>query len=335
MATNRHAQIRYTILDRCFSNHNRLFDYDDLLNKVNNVLFELGTEGIKLRQLQYDIEHMKSDAGWAIEIDESLKKGRKKAFRYLDKSFSIANHPLNVNDVEQLETTIAILSRYKHRAEFSWLEELIPRMEQAFQLVESGDNGIISYQENLDLKGREHIGTLFNMILKRKQVKIAYEPYGKPQFNVTVHPYHIKQYNNRWFLFCFNGAYQSISNYPLDRINSIEELETSFKPSDINWLDYFDDIIGVTKPENTAIEKIYLKFSDKRINYVLTKPLHGSQKLDKTDNEGRTISIEVIPNNELYQLLLSFGDDVIVKKPQFVKDEMCRRINNMYNNYSK
>ncbi len=66
MATNKHAQIRYTILDRCFSNFNRLYDYDDLLNEVNQELYELGTEGVKLRQLQYDIDHMKSDAGWAV-----------------------------------------------------------------------------------------------------------------------------------------------------------------------------------------------------------------------------------------------------------------------------
>src|SRR5690554_1680378 len=297
MATNRHAQIRYTILDRCFSNFNRLYTYDDLLDAVNDVLYDLGTEGIKLRQLQYDIEHMKSDAGWAIELDETIKNGRKKAFRYVDKDFSIANHPLNVNDLEQLETIIAILSRYKNRAEFNWLEELIPRMEQAFKFVAKGDNGIVSYQENLDLKGREHIGTLFNLILKRKQIKISYRPYGKPEFYATVIPYHIKQYNNRWFLFCYNVEYQSISNYPLDRVITIEELAENFEPSDMNWLDYFDDIIGVSKLEGGALEKIYLKFSDKRIDYVLTKPLHGSQKRDKADKDGRTISIEVIPNN--------------------------------------
>jgi hypothetical protein len=276
---------------------------------------------------------MKSDSGWAIVLNESLKKGRKKAFRYQDKNFSIANHPLNVNDVEQLETTLAILSRYKHRAEFSWLEELIPRMEQSFKLVESGDNGIIGYQENIDLKGREHIGTLFNLILKRKQIKINYEPYGKPQFNVIISPYHVKQYNNRWFLFCFNEEYKTISNYPLDRINSIEELNDSFIPSAINWLDYFDDIIGVTKPEGGKIEKIHLKFSENRINYVLTKPLHGSQKLDKTDKEGRMVTIEVVPNNELYQLLFSFGADLEVIKPMEIRKEILERVKNMINNY--
>lgn len=333
MATNKHAQIRYTILDRCFSNFNRLYDYDDLLNEVNQELYELGTEGVKLRQLQYDIDHMKSDAGWAVELDDSLKKGRKKAFRYQDKSFSIANHPLNVDDIEQLETTIAILSRYKHRAEFSWLEELIPRMAQAFNLVASGDNGIVSYQENFDLKGRQHISTLFNLIVKRKQIRIIYEPYGKPHFDVVVFPYHVKQFNNRWFLFCFNKEYQSISNYPLDRIISIEELADSFEPSDINWLDYFDDIIGVTKPEEGKLEKIYLKFSEQRINYVLTKPLHPSQKMDKTDQEGKTVIIEVIPNNELYQMLLSFGADVIVVTPPNVKAEMSERIREMNKMY--
>jgi len=333
MATNKHAQIRYTILDRCFSNTNRIFTYSELLEEVNAVLYELGTEGVQLRQLQYDIAHMKSEEGYAIELDEDLKSGKKRVFRYKDKSFSIANHPLNVNDIEQLETTIAILSRYKHRAEFSWLEELIPRMEQAFNLVASGENGVVSYQENIDLKGREHIGTLFNLILKHKQAKLIYQPYGKPQQEVIINPYHLKQYNNRWFLFCFNEEYASISNYPLDRIVSLEEMSKEFMPSSINWMDYFDDVIGVTKPENAEVLTIKLKFSAQRINYVLTKPLHGTQKEDKTDHQGRTISIKVILNNELLQLLLSFGSDLVVVSPPVVREKMIEKIVQMNTNY--
>jgi hypothetical protein len=333
MATNKHAQIRYTILDRCFSNFNRLHDYDALLIEINTVLYDIGTEGIQLRQLQYDIEHMKSDAGWAIKFNEDLNIGRKKAFRYKDKNFSIANHPLNVNDAEQLETTLSILARYKHRAEFSWLEELIPRMEQAFDLVSSGDNGVIGYQENIDLKGREFIGILFNLILKRKQTRLVYEPYGKQPQEEIIFPYHLKQYNNRWFLFCCNEKYKSISNYPLDRIVTIEEMSEEFEPSTISWMDYFEDIIGVTKPEEIEIETIKLKFAGKRLNYVLTKPIHGTQKFDKTDDGAKTITIEVIPNPELYQLLLSFGADIEVISPDVVRNEMKEKINEMHKNY--
>jgi predicted DNA-binding transcriptional regulator YafY len=66
---------------------------------------------------------------------------------------------------------------------------------------------------------------------------------------------------------------------------------------------------------------------------VLTKPLHGSQKLDKTDEDDCTIIIEVIPNNEMYQLFLSYGADLYVVSPPEVRDEMVVRIRNMNNNY--
>lgn len=329
MATNKHAQIRYTTLDKCFSNFNRAFTYDDLLVEVNSYLFELGTEGVQLRQLQYDIAHMKSDAGYSIELNKELKDGKKRIFRYSDRSFSIADHPLNQEDSEQLETTLAILSRYKRREEFSWLEELIPRMETAFDLVSQGDNGAIGYQENIDLKGREFIGTLFNLIIKRKQTKLFYKPYGKPQQETIICPYHLKQFNNRWFLFCYNEEYNSISNYPLDRIMSIEELAEGFEPSTINWMDYFDEIIGVTKPEGLEIETVKLKFSANRINYILTKPLHGTQKIDKTDSSSLVIQIEVIPNPELYQLILSFGEDLEVVSPDGVRDKIKEKIAEM------
>ena len=333
MATNKHAQIRYTILDKCFSNFNREYTYDDLLEEINAVLYERGTEGIKLRQLQYDIAYMKSQDGFNIELDEDLKGKNKKYFRYNNRSFSLADHPLNQDDSEQLQSTLAILSRYKRREEFNWLEELIPRMEQAFDLVTEGENGLISYQENFDLKGKEYIGLLFNLILKRKAAKIIYQPYEKPQQEIIVYPYHLKQFNNRWFLFCYNPTYNSISNYPLDRIESILELGESFEPSKINWMDYFDDIIGVTKPEDSQVQRIKLKYSKNRINYVLTKPLHGTQKSDKTDKSGLTIQIEVMPNPELYQLILSFGEDVEVVSPQEIRQKIKEKIKEMDNKY--
>lgn len=333
MPTNRHAQIRYTILDRCFSNFNRLYDYEALLEEVNAVLQDMGAEGIKKRQLQYDIEHMQSREGWEIELDGGIKIGRKKGFRYKDKNYSIANHPLNVDDVEQLETTLAILSRYKHREEFSWLEELIPRMQQSFELVDKGEEGIISYQENIDLEGRGYIGTLFNLILKQKRIKLIYKPYDRPEQKHIVNPEHLKQYNNRWFLFCYNETYESFSNYALDRVKNIEETNEQFEPSPINWMDYFDDIIGVSKPEKETPVKIKLKFSKHRLKYVLTKPLHGTQKPDKSDKTGQSITIEVIPNPELYQTLLSFGSDVEVLSPPDIRTQMaeiCNQMNEIY-----
>lgn len=333
MATNRHAQVRYNILDRCFSNFNRLYSYDDLLDEVNTVLFEIGTEGIKLRQLQYDIEHMASGAGWSVEFEHGLKKARKKAWRYKDHNFSIANHPLNVSDRDQLETTLSILSRYKHREEFGWLEELIPRIKQAFDIHSESERSIISYQQNFDLVGREYIGVLFNLILKKKKIRISYRPFGKEATEILLSPFHLKQYNNRWFLFAKHPDYSGISNYPLDRIESIEECAEAAESTNIDWMDYFEDIIGVTHPNDTVLEKIVLRFSERRFSYITTKPLHGTQKILKGDGQSNTISIEVKPNKELMQVLLSFGADVEILEPETVRQSVKNEYERMASIY--
>lgn len=327
MPTNKNAQLRYNIIDRCLSNFQRTYTWYSILEEVNAVLNENGYDGIKQRQLKDDVKFMESNDGFGVELAEGLHDGKKRILRYADKNFSIADHPLNQTDVEQLRATLNVLSRYKNRKEFAWLNEFIPRLEQAFDLIWENHKSPISYEENIDLKGLHWIGVLFNLIVKKKVAQIEYQAFNKEPETVFLHPYHLKQFNSRWFLLGYNKKYDSISNYALDRINKVEETGKSIRKNTINWQDYFDEIIGVTKPIDRLPEKIVLRFSEKRIHYVKTKPLHGvTQKPVKSDPEERSIQIEVIPNFELYQKLLSFGADVEVVSPAHIREEMKHKI---------
>jgi len=61
---------------------------------------------------------------------------------------------------------------------------------------------IIAFDQNIDLKGIGFLGELFNAILFKRVLKIKYKSFTNEQFeNQTIHPYYLKQYNNRWFLF--------------------------------------------------------------------------------------------------------------------------------------
>ncbi|MCK0179673.1 WYL domain-containing protein [Flavobacteriaceae bacterium S0862] len=342
MATNKHAQIRYNVLDRCFSNFMKPLSYDELLNEVNRVLIELGTNGIKLRQLQYDIRFMESEAGFSIELEEGLKHNKylkKRVFRYKDKSFSISDHPLNQSDAEQLETTLAILSRYKNREEFDWLDELFPRIKAAFNLVEEDYDGLISYQSNRDYTGQSLVGVLYNQLIRRKILNIEYKAFDQEESSIRrIHPYHLKQFNNRWFLFGYQKEekYTGITNLALDRIIGFTETNEDIKPDNTSWGDYFDDMVGVSKNSNDQAVKIKLRFSNKRMKYVVTKPIHGAtQRFDKSDPENRTIIIDVILNNELFQTLLSFGSDLEVIEPENVRIRMKDYVDKMSEIYSK
>ena len=73
-----------------------------------------------------------------------------------------------------------------------------------------------------------------------------------------------------------------------------------------------------------------MEFTKERYPYVKNKPIHHSQR--NYDDEKRII-IKVIPNNELYQTLLSFGEDVKVIEPTEVREKMLEHAEKMYNLY--
>jgi len=82
-----------------------------------------------------------------------------------------------------------------------------------------------------------------------------------------------------------------------------------------------------------SVERITLWFNAKSAPYVLSKPLHGSQRKLSHDQNGLLIEIEVIPNFELETLILSYGERVKVLSPEDFKDRISARISKMADNY--
>lgn len=64
-----------------------------------------------------------------------LFHGEKTAFRYSNADYALDNQLLSKSDQEQLEETLVILSRYRNRADFDWLDALFPRIETSFNLA--------------------------------------------------------------------------------------------------------------------------------------------------------------------------------------------------------
>ena len=74
MATNKNAQIRYHALDRCLGNWSKRFYIEDLIEACNDALYNYnGSEGVKKRQVQADLNFLESEEGKA-EYEEWLKE---------------------------------------------------------------------------------------------------------------------------------------------------------------------------------------------------------------------------------------------------------------------
>jgi len=319
MATNKNAQLRYHTLDRCFRNPGKRYFWENLLEECNSALHEFngGQSGIKRRQLFQDIQFMESEAGWSIPL-ERHRDGRKVFYRYSDLNFSINNQPLNETELNQLQSGMIILSRFQGLPQLKGLQEIIPRLQKG--VGPEALTPVLSFDENPYLKGSEFIGELFNNIIYKKALFIGYQDFkaDKPYF-ITFHPYHLKQYNNRLFVFGYN-EYNNVPdwNLALDRIISIELATSEFiENTDIEWDEYFDDIIGVTRPKGEIPIDIVLWFDSMTAPYIITKPLHGSQRksVQHNNQDGLTIHLNLIPNFEFFQVLLSFGGKVKVLSP--------------------
>jgi predicted DNA-binding transcriptional regulator YafY len=327
MATNKNALIRYQVLDRCFSNSGRMFFWQDLLKECNHALMEHdpNNEGIKRRQLFDDIKFMESEAGWSIPLNR-IRHGKKLYYRYDDPKFSINNQPLNDTEAEQVKAALQIVSRFSGTPQFDWVQEIIPKLETKFGLIKHKTQ-IVGHEENRDLTGLHHFRPLFNAIVNERVLLVQYKDFkSEAPYTITFHPYYLKQYNSRWFVFGLNPEKEIPTwNLALDRIASFSETNQSYIPTDINWSDYFDDIVGVTKPDGGTPEQIKLFFTKAMAPYVLTKPLHPYQKQD-LEPDGLSVRLEVIPNFELERLILSFGEQVKVISPGSLKNRIAERL---------
>lgn len=330
MATNKNARLRYEALDKCLSNFSRRYYIEDLQKACCDFLTkELSIDtSVSRRQIYADLKEMELSPSMQAPI-VAIQDGQRKYYRYSQEGFSIVD--LTDDELLGLETTVNMLASFRGMPQFDWMTDIIRKLKKKYKVSENQRN-ILSFDSNVDLRGIDRFKELFNFIINERPIKITYEPFGKPAFDAEIHPYYLKQYNNRWFILGYNPEYKDISVFALDRIKKVESLNVDFIQDTLieDPFDYFFDVIGTTIPNHGEVEKVVLKFSPKRYQYVLAKPIHHTQK---SDDNTLTVAIDVIPNKELEAIILGFGKDVEVLEPEHLRNEIVEIMKESCNNY--
>lgn len=324
MAQNKNAVIRYKALDKCFSNSYKKFYIQDLIDYCSAILTEHFAEEttVSRRQIFDDMDFMKSEAGYDAPL-ESLKDGRKVFYRYSDLDFSILKKPLNASELNTLNQALETLNRMNNLPGFDWVNTIQTKLNSGLNLNNQA-NQIISFEENEFLKGLEFLNPLYQFIINKQCLDITYQGFSSIRENIfTISPYYLKQYNNRWFLFGHNHQVEKIQNLALDRIVEIQNSKTEFEDSSIDFIEYFEDIIGVSNDLEQEAVKIFIELSDAILPYIKSKPIHGSQKL-----KGNILEITVKINYELQSLILSYGENFRVLQPTSLLNIISNRIKN-------
>lgn len=323
MANVKNGAFRESIIDRCLQSR-RGYSTQEIFDKCNDALERRGHMLISaLNTIRNDI--MSIENRWHV-IVEQIRSGREIRYRYKDPNFSIFNSPLNEDEILQLSQSVSLLRRFEGMPGFEWVEEMSAHLQAT---VSANPEPVIGFDENKELKGMLFFTPLFNAITSQKTIKINYCTYkhGKV-IKEIIHPYYMKEYNQRWFLFALNDKYKNLSIFALDRIEAIEQATTKFIPNTtIDFTHYFDNVVGVSVNPDKEIQTVKIWVDKEQLPYTLSKPLHKSQSVIEEREDGSAIiSIKVIPNFELMQLLLSFGERIEVLSPVYLREEILGRI---------
>ena len=329
-------------LDKLLSDRHHYYTIRELTDKVNEMMERDGLDvQVVKRTIEKDLMTLQC-APFSAPI-ETYKKDGCNVLRYSKNSFSIFNEELSSEERNLLHEVLNTLGQFEGLAHFEWLEKF--KIGLGFEERRQ----IISFSNNPYLQNSNLLGILYDNISNEVVINLSYHTFKDTTTrSIVFHPYLLKQYNDRWFLFGAADSDKKILTFALDRIDNVEPLpEKKYANCPDDLFDRFEDIVGVTLYEDRPIEHILFWVSDTSKDYVITKPIHESQiqYQGKEENNLRTkypkyvdgcfFSIDCIKNYELIRVLCSFGRELIVLEPSSIKNDIYNRISQMIEEYSK
>lgn len=326
MPVNKNALLRYKTIDNCLRNRARKWTLEDLIEACSDALYEFTgkDEYVSRRTIQLDLQKMRSDE---LGYNAPIIVKDKKFYTYEDPDYSITNIPVTERDLALMSDAVNVLKQLSGFSALSGMEDIVGRLEDHMSVARHDSDPVIFYENNERLVGLVHIGTLYKAIKERCPLQVTYHSFKADHpSHFIFSPYILKEYRNRWFVFGHREGFANITNLALDRI-----IEISEAPADAEYVEtpdfephrYFGEMIGVTRNQKDKPCRIKLRVSADQAPYVLTKPMHPTQKLLKTNPDGSSVfEMSVILNWELVSLLVSMSNGVRVLSPKSLVDEI-------------
>ncbi len=335
MPVNRNALIRYKTLDKCLQNRFKQWTLEDLIDACSDALYEYEgiDKGVSKRTVQADIQVMRSDK---LGYNAPIIVIDKRYYTYEDADYSITNIPLSTQDLGMLSEAVEFMKQFQGFSHFRGLDGMVQKLEDHIYSQKTSTRSVIDFEKNENLKGLEHLDTLYQSIIQRKVIEITYQSFKARQANsFRFRPYLLKEFRNRWFLIGRRKKRSPVVTLALDRIHSMKHSNDVYLEDEVfdsDW--HFSDVIGVSVSENVEAEDIQLFFTHQHAPYVITKPLHHSQRTIHKDAHGLIIGLTVQHNFELEKEILGFGEGVNVLSPASLRRRIKTRVEGAVDNYN-
>ena len=185
--------------------------------------------------------------------------------------------------------------------------------------------------------GKQYLSTIINAMKLNLKLEMTYRKFNQEiPYTITVEPYAIKVFKQRWYMLANNYKRPEPSIYALDRILSIQETNEPFKlPKDFDAELFFKEYYGVLCNSDKKVERIVVRAYQPLMHYLRTLPLHHSQKELQSTPEYADFEYHLRPTFDFLQELFSQINEIEVLEPASLRreiKELTTEIMNLYDN---
>lgn len=340
MSLNTEPILRYKIIDACLRNKQK--PYPTMQDLIDACRDKLGKE-FTVSTIQKDIQDMK---GKDDDIDRLGYKApikyskRHEGYYYSDPDYSIEEIPLNESEIDALYAANDLIQSFSGSRVSENFNHLVEKLN-SYVIEKYNNKGKnkrpLIQTENAPLqRGFQYFELLFTAIKKKEVVNFLHYSYDKRKFSSPIiHPYLLKEFKNRWYVIGYSETHKEIRSFGLDRIHNPVKLNRDYIDDDsFNPAYFLEDIFGITAIEGEKKQKIQFMVHPNLTNYIISQPIHKSQKKIKTTHDGYIyFELDLIPSIELLLELYGHSPNLWVEKPVWMKNEIVKMLKGAINDY--
>ena len=209
----------------------------------------------------------------------------------------------------------------------------------------------------------EYLDDILAAIDKQYLLKFKYVSGFGAESDIVLQPAFVRYFKQRWYVIGVKSEERRVKNssaevdgdadlnaevdekkfvrcLPFDRISFLKlicekhPLSAKMKKF-LTPENYYEDCFGIYRMEDVPVEKIRIRAFYPEYNYIEEVPLHESQQKVKESKDGmyREYTLTVRPSRDFLQELLWHGRNIIVLKPENLRQEMIGILKDMTKSY--
>jgi len=250
-------------------------------------------------------------------------------YEYTDPDFSIAGVSLRPDEMEAIREAAEVIRSIGGTRLSDKINHAVEKILST-SLEGTGDSEtnspILQTMVPPVSRGFEHFDLFYKACRERHPVSFIHFGYKKRNFShILLHPFLIKEFDNRWYVIGYSEKHQAIRTFGLDRVSEPLLLKKKFHelPATATRA-YLHDVYGVFPIPDAKKETVKIRVTRLGTYYFLAYPIHTTQVVQKDSDGSSVITFQVVPSLELARYFLGQGRHVQILSPkwfhQFTKE---------------